>query len=57
MKPLVGWAAVSAILLETASRDLTSIGGAFSLSSGEWTVICFIGGIIFAAVASWFAPK
>lgn len=57
MKPLVGWAAVSALLLETASRDLTGIGGAFSLSSSEWTVLCFVGGVLFAALAAWKAPK
>lgn len=57
MKPLIGWAAVSGLLLETASRDLTGISGAFSLSSGEWTVLCFIGGVAFAAVAAWVTPK
>lgn len=55
MKPIVGWAAVSGLLLETATRDLAGISGAFTLSSAEWMVICFIGGVVFAALAAWQA--
>ena len=55
--PIVGWAALSALLFETASRDLTGIGGAFSLSSGEWTIITFAAGVIFASVAAWRAHR
>ena len=57
MKPLAGWSAVSALLLETASRDLTGIGGAFWLSSTEWTVLCFVSGILAAVIAALVAPK
>lgn len=56
MKPAIGWAAISTVLLETASRDLTSVEGAFSLSASEWQVLCFIAGVIAAAVAAWKAP-
>lgn len=57
MKPIVGWTAISAVLLETASRDLAAINGAFSLTSAEWSVICFAAGIAVGAVAAWKAHK
>lgn len=48
----LGWWAVSALLVETASRDLSGIDGSFGLTSGEWSVACFVAGVITAAIGA-----
>ncbi len=48
----LSWAAISALLVPTASRDLSGIDGAFGLSAAEWTVVCFAGGVLCMAVGA-----
>ena len=50
MKGVVGWAGISGVLFETATRDLSAINGAFGLTSAEWTVIAFVFAVL-AAIA------
>ena len=38
--------ALAALLVETASRELSGLEGAFVLSAAEWTIICFGAGIV-----------
>ncbi len=57
MKAPVGWAALSVFLFEAASRDLAGINGAFGLTTGEWAIICFSTGIVFAVLAALKASK
>lgn len=46
-----GWAGISGALLETArTANLSVINGAFGLSTAEWTIVCFVSGILVALV-------
>lgn len=49
----LGFAGIAGLLIEIASRDLSSLDGAFGLTGSEWSVVCMIGGVLFAALASW----
>ncbi len=42
----LGWAGLSLLLLDTSAKDLTSIDGAFGMTSAEWSVVCFVGGVL-----------
>lgn len=53
-KNAIGFASISAMLLATASRDLSGIDGAFGLSAAEWTVVCYVTGVVLAIVGSVF---
>ncbi len=48
----LGWASVSALLIDTASRDLSGIDGAFGVTAAEWSVVCFVSGVATAAIGA-----
>lgn len=54
-KSAVGLAGISAMLLATASRDLSGIDGAFGLSAAEWTIVCYVAGAALAVIGAVFA--
>ena len=56
-KNAIGFAGISAMLLATASRDLSGIDGAFGVSTSEWTVVCYVTGVILAIVGVIFARR
>jgi hypothetical protein len=49
---VLGWASVSALLVDTASRDLKGIDGAFGVTAAEWSVVCFVSGVATAAIGA-----
>ena len=48
----LGWLGIVALLIETSSRDLSAIDGAFGVTKAEWTIVCFSSGIVMAAVGA-----
>jgi hypothetical protein len=50
-------AAVAGLLIETASRDLSTVAGAFGLSSAEWSILAFSAGICVALIAAWLGER
>jgi hypothetical protein len=40
------------LLVDTASRDLRGIDGAFGVTAAEWSVVCFVSGVATAAIGA-----
>ena len=48
----IGWAGLSVLLIDTSAKDLTSINGAFGITSAEWSVVCFASGVLALGVGA-----
>lgn len=53
----LGFAGISALLIATASRDLSAINGAFGFSSAEWTVACYAMGVVLAVLGAFLIRR